>query len=94
MQESRADRNVHDILDEHEKQILLQIQDLVSREALLRAKLGQKEIELIEIRRAKVVINAMRPEADRIATYPDANDGEKKLAMTAEELAWHDDDTG
>jgi len=64
-----ADRNVPGVLDEHEQRLLLQIDELLAQGVLIRTKLAQKEVELIEIRRAKAAINVVRPEMERTVAF-------------------------
>jgi hypothetical protein len=87
------DKNVREVLDEHKQRLLLQIDELRAQGVLLRTKLAQKEIELIEVHGAKAAIDAVRPDAEQIvASAGSSHLNELQFAKAAEESIWQDDD--
>ena len=56
MEQPHSEENVRDLLDRRERELMQQIQLLQTEIAALRSDLTPKEVELIEVRRAKVAL--------------------------------------
>jgi hypothetical protein len=61
MNQPHSEENVRDLLDRRERELLQQIQLLQDEVAALRNDITPKEIELIEVRRAKAALGMDRP---------------------------------
>jgi hypothetical protein len=71
-------KNIRELLDLHERNLLVQIDKLLTQGALLRAELSEKEDELIELRIRKMAMRKLR--SPRFAAIEENN--------------WSDDDSG
>lgn len=87
--------NIRELLDEHERSLVLEIDELRVQGGLIRTRLAQKEIELIEVRHAKASVDDVRTKIVDM----NASSCVRDLAMAAlvkvvEGQAWPDDDSG